>query len=194
MDRQVSREDRVLDAALVCIARVGLAKTTLDDVAREAGCARATVYRVFGGKQQLLRALVAREALDFGRRVTGAAAAASTVADAVVSTVVEGATLLRSNAALTFVAAHEPEQLLPYLAFESDVLYAATPLLAPAYERFLGPELAARLAEWVARISLSDLCSPSDSLDLRDALEVRALVDDFILPGFTADIAEGVHP
>ena len=32
---------------LTCIARVsGVAKTTLDDVAREAGCARATVYRL----------------------------------------------------------------------------------------------------------------------------------------------------
>jgi AcrR family transcriptional regulator len=29
--------DRIIDAALRCIARVGLSKTTLDDVAREAG-------------------------------------------------------------------------------------------------------------------------------------------------------------
>jgi AcrR family transcriptional regulator len=35
--------DRVLDAALACVARVGVAKTTLDDVAKEAGCARASV-------------------------------------------------------------------------------------------------------------------------------------------------------
>ena len=48
----------ILDAALTCIGRVGLAKTTLDDVAREARCARATVYRCFANKQQLLAALV----------------------------------------------------------------------------------------------------------------------------------------
>ena len=51
--------DEVLDAAVACIARVGLTKTTLDDVARDAGCARATVYRHFPGKQPLFAALVA---------------------------------------------------------------------------------------------------------------------------------------
>src|SRR3954451_22796301 len=53
---------RILDAALTCIGRVGLAKTTLDDVAREAGCARGTLYRYFPGKPLLVGAIVAREA------------------------------------------------------------------------------------------------------------------------------------
>ena len=53
--------DRVLDAALACVARVGVAKTTLDDVAKEAGCARATVYRCFPGRQALMRAVLDRE-------------------------------------------------------------------------------------------------------------------------------------
>src|SRR6476660_9592213 len=44
-------EDRAVGATLACIARHGLAKTTFDDVAREAGCARATLYRYFGGKR-----------------------------------------------------------------------------------------------------------------------------------------------
>ena len=60
MPHQVSAREhhRVLDATLTCIARVGVAKTTLDDVAREAGCSRATVYRYFPGKQPLLDAVV----------------------------------------------------------------------------------------------------------------------------------------
>ena len=66
--RATSARRAILDAALACIARVGLAKTTLDDVAREAGCARATVYRCFPGKQQLLGALVDREARRAARR------------------------------------------------------------------------------------------------------------------------------
>jgi len=33
--RANAQPDRILDAALACIARVGVAKTTLDDVARE---------------------------------------------------------------------------------------------------------------------------------------------------------------
>ncbi len=65
---------RVLDAALTCVGRVGLAKTTLDDVAREAGCARATVYRCFANKQQLLVALVGREVRALRDTVVSAAA------------------------------------------------------------------------------------------------------------------------
>lgn len=48
-------EHLVVDAALACIGRWGLAKTTLDDIAREAGISRATVYRrVPGGKAGLV--------------------------------------------------------------------------------------------------------------------------------------------
>ena len=37
--------DRILDATLALIARWGVAKTALGDVAKEAGCSRATLYR-----------------------------------------------------------------------------------------------------------------------------------------------------
>ena len=36
------QEARLIDATLICLARWGVAKTTLDDVARQAGCSRAT--------------------------------------------------------------------------------------------------------------------------------------------------------
>src|SRR3954453_8152334 len=52
-------EQRVIDALLRCVGRWGLAKTTLDDVAREAGCSRATVYRFFPGGKEALVATVA---------------------------------------------------------------------------------------------------------------------------------------
>ena len=48
---------RITAGALACIARWGMAKTTLDDIAREAGCSRATIYRLFpGGKRAVLDA------------------------------------------------------------------------------------------------------------------------------------------
>ena len=36
-------EARILDATMVRLARHGVAKTTVDDIAREADCSRATV-------------------------------------------------------------------------------------------------------------------------------------------------------
>jgi AcrR family transcriptional regulator len=199
MDREtpqpVGRETGLVDAALACIGRVGLAKTTLDDVAREAGCARATVYRYFPSKAELLKAVVAREAGRLEHDVLAAAQAADSLAEAATAAITTAATLLQSHRALTFVAAYEPELLLPHLAFEREdfVLRSAASLVAPAFERFLPATRAERLGEWIARITLSYLCCPSDDFDLGNAEHVRGLVDDFVLPGFVRPVnAEGV--
>jgi AcrR family transcriptional regulator len=183
---------RILDAALTCIGRVGLAKTTLDDVAREAGCARATVYRCFPNKPRLLALLVAREAQALHDEVVRVSATSATLGDAVAGVITAAVEMLRDHAALTFVAAYEPELLLPYLAFEREdaVLRTAATLVAPAFTRFVDDVAAERLAEWVARITLSYLVSPSETFDIGDPAHVRALVADFVLPGFVN--SEGV--
>jgi AcrR family transcriptional regulator len=183
---------RILDAALTCLGRVGLAKTTLDDVAREAGCARATVYRCFPNKQQLLSALVAREADALRDALVTATALSETLGDAITGVITTAVAALRDHPALVFISTHEPEVLLPFLAFEREdaVLRTAAVLVAPAYARFLNDVDATRLGEWIARIALSYLFSPSENFDIGDAGHVRALVDDFVLPGFVN--SEGV--
>jgi TetR/AcrR family transcriptional repressor of uid operon len=182
----------VLDAALTCIGRVGLTKTTLDDVAREAGCARATVYRCFANKQQLLSALVVREAATLRDAVEDASAPSENLADAITAVITTAAHFLSAHPALAFICAHEPELLLPFLAFEQEdaVLRTAAVLVAPAFTRHLNDVDATRLGEWIARITLSYLFCPSESFDIGDAVHVRALVDDFVVPGFVN--SEGV--
>jgi AcrR family transcriptional regulator len=179
--------DDVLDATVACIARVGVQKTTLDDVAREAGCSRASVYRFFPGKQQLLGALVAREAARVGAAAVEAGANQPELADAVTAVMCEGARRLLEHPALTFVAAHEPELLLPCMAFEREsvLLRAAAQLVAPAFEPFVEGERALRLAEWTARMTLSLLSCPSEFADLADPAQVRAFVGEFIIPSFS---------
>jgi len=179
--------DLVLDATLTCIARVGLTKTTLDDVAREAGCARATVYRYFPGKQPLLAALVAREVESLRTQLLTAAQTAPTLGDAAAVVVSTAARALADNGALVFLTTHEPEVLLPYLAFEreSAVLMAAARVVAPGFARFLSDEHAIRFGEWIARLTMSYLCCPSEHVDVFDAAQVRSLIDDFVLPGFS---------
>ncbi len=82
--------------------------------------------------------------------------------------------------------------MLPYLAFEREdaVLRTAAVIVAPAFTRFVGDGDATRLGEWIARIALSYLFSPSEHFDIADEAHVRALVDDFVVPGFVN--AEGV--
>ncbi len=176
---------RVLEAALTCLGRVGLAKTTLDDVAREAGCARATVYRCFANKQQLLAALVAREVRTLSDTLVSATELDDSLGEAITTVVTAAARALTGHRALAFIAVHEPEVILPFLAFEREdaVLSTAAALVAPVFTRFVGDD-AARLGEWLARLTLSYLFSPSENFDIADRAQVRALVDDFVVPGF----------
>jgi AcrR family transcriptional regulator len=187
MNESPALADRILDGTLACVARVGVAKTTLDDVAREAGCARATVYRSFPGRHALFRALLDREVAALGARALAAAAAADTLADAVAGVILVGAETFHSHPALGFVLAHEPELVAPQLSFErgSAMLLATADLIAPAFTRFLPADRATRLGEWVTRLTLSYLCDPSDYVRLDDPAQVRELVDAFVLPGIT---------
>jgi AcrR family transcriptional regulator len=49
---------RVLQAAEACIMRHGIRKTTMEDIANEAGMSRPTVYRYFADRDDLLIALI----------------------------------------------------------------------------------------------------------------------------------------
>src|SRR5882724_11487134 len=56
--------DRLYEAALVCIDRRGYRKTSMDDIAREAGVSRPTVYTYFGSKQEVVLEVIVRQAAD----------------------------------------------------------------------------------------------------------------------------------
>lgn len=51
----------IFDAATACFERHGVGRTTMDDIAREAGVSRAAIYYHFPNKQALVTAVVVRE-------------------------------------------------------------------------------------------------------------------------------------
>src|SRR6476620_9047991 len=55
------RQQQILDAAAAVIIRLGYDKTTMSDIAEEAGVSRGTVYLYFRGKEELFEALLYRE-------------------------------------------------------------------------------------------------------------------------------------
>ena len=183
---------RVVDGALRCIARWGLAKTTLEDVAREAGCSRATLYRAFpGGKDAVFGAVADAELRRLQSAVADAVGAAADAEDALVAAVNTIAGHLEDHAAFQYLLAHEPELVLPHLAFhELDALLARVRTFGgPLLERHLAAEDASRMAEWVARIVISYTCSPSAGVQLADDRSVRRLVRAFVLPGLSVPTA-----
>lgn len=59
--RQLERAHRILDAAAELILRWGYDKTTIDDIARQAGVAKGTIYLHWKTRDALFVALLRRE-------------------------------------------------------------------------------------------------------------------------------------
>jgi AcrR family transcriptional regulator len=58
-DETTNRVEQVADAALRLFARYGYKRTSMDDIAKEAGLAKATLYLHFKGKDDVFRAMLA---------------------------------------------------------------------------------------------------------------------------------------
>ncbi len=180
---------RIVDAALVCLARHGTLKTTVDDVARQAGVSRATVYRAFpGGRDEVLGAVLDTEASRMFAAVGAKLAEASDLEDALVGGIVEASVRIRDHEALRYLVDHEPGTVLGHLAFgEADrLLAAASQAAAPFLTRWVYPADAERVAEWATRVVLSYSVAPSARTDLCDRASAARLVRTFMLPGVEA--------
>lgn len=161
MDDDLSR--RVVDAALTIVGRFGLAKMTLEDVAREAGCSRATLYRRFPGKKALLDVVMASEVRRLEAGLAAALGEVSSLEEALVAVADFGEREWTAHQALQFLLAHEPGVVLPSLTFNGAerLLDAVSICVAPHLSRFLPTLRARRVAEWLARIVLSYGCTPA---------------------------------
>jgi AcrR family transcriptional regulator len=176
---------RILAATLSCIGRWGLAKTTLDDVARQARCSRATVYRVFpGGKEALVTAVARAEVTRVSAAIVRRLDESVTLEDLLATGLAEAARQVFGHPALTFLLAHEPESVVPWLAFQGKeaLLAFATALVSPHLERHLAPDDARRAAEWAVRILHSFCLCPNPGVDLTDEASAREFVTTFMLP------------
>ena len=182
--------ERLLEAAYECVARYGLGKTTVEDVVKQSGILRATVYRAFpGGKDELLRAAVGWEMGRFFGRLAEAVAGSADFASLVEQGLQFAHDAVRDHAVLQKVLVAEPEKLLPLLTTEQErPLEFITAFLLPYLEREQaagrivdGVDLATS-AGFVARMILSLITSPG-SWDLDAPAQVHAVVREQILAG-----------
>jgi len=187
LDTDDSVEARAVAALLTCVARTGWTKTTFDDIAREAGCSRATLYRRCSGKAALLQATLESERVRFGRELLAATHDATTLEDACVAVLTTATQMLRDHAALQFLLAFEPEVILPHLTFSAGdtLLVESGNVVAPALTPFLDVGDAPRTGEWLARTVFVYLNRPNTPFDLSSEAGARVLVREFLLPAFT---------
>jgi len=179
--RWTGSRTRVVGATLRCVARFGLSKTTVDDIAREAHISRATVYRCFpGGRDEIVGATVTFEVERVFEELAERLDGADGLEDRLVAVMTSAADQLARHEALAFLVAHEPELVLPWVSFaELDHVLAVTgAFLAPYLADWLQPEDARRVGEWVSRLVLSHVVCPAGAVDALPSPEPSGLLGD----------------
>ncbi|HEY8800168.1 MAG TPA: TetR family transcriptional regulator, partial [Candidatus Limnocylindrales bacterium] len=111
--------ERILDAAFGCIESVGLARTTVEDVARAAGLSRQSVYRYFPTKDHLIMGLVLREEERFLDGIRMAFERDTDLRQAIEDSLLFCLRFARQHPLLDRLLQTDPGTLLPYLTTRS---------------------------------------------------------------------------
>ena len=180
-------------AAVVAVAgRTGLGALTVDEVAREAGVGRASVYRWFpGGREQLVDEGVTWEVGRFLRRLAVAVQDAADLRERLIVGLPFAHRAIVEHAVLQRLLETEPGGLLPQLQQTGPVVVA---ILRDAVRPWIEAEPTRRpevdpdeAAEWLARMVVSFMAEPG-RWDLDDPAEVAALVDGELLAGIVTPV------
>jgi TetR/AcrR family transcriptional repressor of uid operon len=180
---------RVLDGAYEQFCRMGIRRSTMEDVAKRAGVSRITVYRRFATKDALVEHVVRREFRRYFDRFLIDIEQAGTVADRVVLGFVSALRAIRHNRLIGGLMAAEPDVLVPSMIGDGGRTLAAV-------QRFVAGQLRREqaagnvaaevdvelVAELMARVSASFLLIPSQVVDLDDDEQLRALARKFLVP------------
>jgi len=180
--------DRILDAALRSFEAYGPRRTTMDDVARESGLGRATIYRRFPTKGDLVTGVLLREARRFFAELDDAVAALSTLEERLVEGFAVTLRISREQRLLSRLMVVEPELFLPHSTIKAGPLLAAargylagrlrTAQRLGAAPAGVDPEV---VAEILVRLTHSLVLTPEGHIPLDDE-GARAFARHYLLP------------
>ena len=184
----LTMRERLLAATYACVARFGLAKTTVEDVVRASGVSRATVYRYFpGGRDELLRETVGWELGHYLADLADRVRDEPDLVHLVEAGLVHARRSLAEHELLQAILRTEPARLLVLLTTESA---KTVPFIAAFLLPYLERERAQgrlragldleRAADHLARLILSLIGTPG-RWDYDDPEQLRALVEDDLL-------------
>jgi len=168
--------DRILDAAGKLFTEHDPGSIGMNEIARAAGCSRATLYRYFENREALRTAYVHREAYRLHDAIREQIAGIDDPRQRLVAGVTTTLRSVRESPALSSWFATTQPPIGGEVAEHSVVINA----LAAGFLNSLGPDdrgVVERRARWLVRVITSLLLFPG-----RDGADEAALVKEFVIP------------
>jgi TetR/AcrR family transcriptional regulator, repressor for uid operon len=172
---------RVLDAALQEAAAVGLQRITVEDVVRRAGVSRMTAYRRYPRRDDLVEALVRREAQRFLAAVADAIDAVEDPHEGVAEAFIAAVAFSREHPMLRRARALEPAPV----ADSAELLAMGSAFIAN-YIHGDAAGTPSQQVRWVAdvfaRLFLTYISMPPADPDFGDDAELRRFAYEVLTP------------
>jgi AcrR family transcriptional regulator len=189
--------DHIVEAALACFERFGLARTTMDDIAREANVSRPMIYRYFADRDGLVMSVIRSRAAIFIEKVRGFIDTHESFEDALVEGFLYLVQLGRSDPYVRLLVHPDhmamaakviggSEESVDLTAEMWDALFAAAQErgeLDPARDR-------REMCRWMLMMQL--LFVGRSDLFPDDLERHRQMVREFVLPAFHRDATASV--
>jgi AcrR family transcriptional regulator len=188
-DRSPNAE-RILTAAEECFARYGFQKTSMEDIAREAGMSRRSVYRHFPDKAALFNEVAGARALIFLEEIMRRTAELEGLSAQIEEVARLTNRFVREDPISAALRLADPDSLARMVSTEarellSMAMNAIVPLIETAREQ---GEVRAdldilRAAEWITRMVFSLIATPSVTFDVDDPEQTTAFIREFLVQG-----------
>ena len=192
---------RILDAAYEQFCRLGMQRSTMEDVARRAKVSRITVYRRFATKDALIEQVVGREFRRYFDQFLVDIEDAETAADRTVVGFVSSLRTIRGNPLIGGLLGAEPDLLVTSMIADQGAMLAMVRRFVAGQLRReqragnVSAELETELvAEMMVRVSASFLAVPSRLIDLDDDEQLEAVARRFLVPMLEPDTARAPWP
>jgi len=171
--------DRILDAAEQLFTEHDPASIGMNEIARAAGCSRATLYRYFDSREALRTAYVHRETRRLGREIMQQIDSIDDPRERLIASFTAALRMVRENPALAAWFGSTRLPLGGEMAGQSEVITA----LAAGLLGSVGPDdpaIVERRARWMVRVIISLLMFPG-----HDEADERAMIAEFVVPILT---------
>jgi AcrR family transcriptional regulator len=179
--------DRILDTAEAIYSQPDGLGTTMEDIAKAAGLGRATLYRHFNNRDELLLAVMAREANLIAAKVERKIRHIDTPGEHIIEGMVRAMREMKKSNLFRNVLTAETGSVVNRLIFTSDrMVNIGLEIMLPVVQRAhetgkLKTDMEFELlVEWILRMLSSVLTVPSEQLKTEG--DIRYMLQKTMLP------------